>query len=108
MHLREAMGPPVLVIACAGRDGQLAGRALACAPLDRLGLGGAPTRSQTRTLTAADAVPAVANVLTRANTWRARWVMDRRAHRSPEVHQGPSRPRAQPGGAVGLAELRVF
>jgi hypothetical protein len=65
MHLREAMGPPVLVIAGAARVDQLAGRALVCAALDRRGLGNAPARTLTRWLTAAAAVPA----RRRSRTW---------------------------------------
>jgi|RhiMetdeSRZDD1v2_1073273.scaffolds.fasta_scaffold63126_4 hypothetical protein len=56
MHLREAMGPPNVVIAVARAAGQLRGRALACAPLDRCGLGEPPTWTQARTLTAEAAV----------------------------------------------------
>ena len=58
MHLPQAFGSPFVVMACAGRGGQLSSRALACAPVDRCSLGAASTRSLTLTLTAAGAAPA--------------------------------------------------
>src|SRR5437764_821081 len=79
------MGPPSVVIACAGWGGQAAGRVLA-STLDRRSRAATSTKSLTRTLTAAGAVPAGANALAMANTGRALWENERRGSHRPLPH----------------------